>query len=278
MLRFCLSALALAAASALLACSSSPATGAGGGGQGGASSSSTGVGLQGGSTSSSGGSAPLTCLEVVTNIPKGACDLLAQNCPPGETCNADNPSNPTTTVCQKNTGLKGAGEKCRADSECRAGLLCVDQCVPVCCTGTNEPCGGGRCSVQLQYGNSLKYVDVCSFDKTCHLLVPDACEPGYECHIEDRTQGLATCTPPSQHSVTEGQSCTFINDCPDMQDCFDANDGQGKICHWYCFLDASRGLPTPGLGGCPLGEVCVAKYGGTDTTVGVPGVGLCFKP
>src|SRR4051812_22316827 len=66
-----------------------------------------------GATGGSGGMATLTCGVEYTNVPTGDCDLLNQNCAPGETCNAEKgPGAMWTTVCVPAYGLKQRGEVC----------------------------------------------------------------------------------------------------------------------------------------------------------------------
>jgi hypothetical protein len=279
-LRFCsmlalrLGALVLVTFAATLGCKSS-ATGSGGGGQGGATSSS-GVGLAGvGGTNAGGADAgPLSCAEVDSTVPKGECDLLAQDCPPGQTCRANSDAAPTTTVCVAGTGLKGLGEDCKAHEECQAGLICVNQCTAPCCRATNQPCGGGQCNLQLNYNNG-DYTFVCAFDKSCKLLEPNACPQGYGCHVDDPNQGLATCTKPSAKMAKDLDPCKFLNDCPSMEDCHDLSDGTGAHCHMYCYTDMSRGEGTPGYGGCPTGQSCITSLNSVPIDLGLPGIGLC---
>jgi hypothetical protein len=240
------------------------------GGAGGFATSTTGVTT--GPTSGSGGAGGGDCSVTVTNIPIGDCDIFLQDCPVGQTCQPNTfTSTPTSTVCAPSTGLKGAGEACMVNDECAPGLFCVDECTPACCQATNYPCGGGACNVDVTFGGNVT-VRMCAYDKSCNLLTADACSPGTECHISDATQGLATCSTPSTQEVDEGGPCTYINDCHDMQACYDSDNGAGTSCHWYCFVDPTRGTSTPGLGGCPAGQHCVASISGS---FGIPGVSIC---
>jgi hypothetical protein len=251
----------------------------GGGGHGGASSSS-GAGLFGtGGTTSAGGAdaGPPTCLGIYSTVPKGSCDQLAQDCPPGQTCRANDDSAPTETTCVAITGLKGKGENCKVSEECQAGLICVNQCTSPCCRSTNEPCGGGECNLQLSYNNG-DYTFVCAFNHTCKLLQPNACPTGYGCHIDDGPQGLATCTIPTAKMANDQGSCMYLNDCPDMEDCRDLAEGEGQRCRYYCYEDMSRGEGLPGLGACPAGQSCVTSINGSAINLGFPGVGLCYLP
>ncbi len=277
MLALRLGALVLLTFAATLGCKSS--SGSGGGGQGGATSSSgigpTGTG--GGTSTGSADAGPLSCGQLYSTIPKGTCDLLAQDCPAGQTCRANSDQSPTATQCFLGNGLKGLGEDCKAHSECQAGLICVGQCTSPCCRITNEPCGGGQCNLQLNYGNG-DYVFVCAFNKSCKLLEADACPPGYDCHVDDPTQGLATCSTPSAKMAKDQGTCKFLNDCPSMEDCHDLSDGKGPICRFYCYTDMARGEGTPGFGGCPSGQNCITSLNSVQIDLGFPGVGLCNAP
>src|SRR5262245_11544788 len=113
---------------AFIACKTSISPGTGGhsgtGGAGGATTSASS------GTTSTG---PILCSNSYTNVPKGSCDLLQQNCPPGKTCEAAT----GTTVCVTSPGLKTAGEPCYDPDECNAKLICVGdmpgKCVAICC-------------------------------------------------------------------------------------------------------------------------------------------------
>ena len=241
------------------------------GGAGGFATSMTGVTT--GPASGSGGTGGGDCSVTVTNIPTGDCDIFLQDCPVGQTCQPNTfTSTPTSTVCAPSTGLKGPGEACMVNDECAPGLFCVDECTPACCQATNYLRAAAAPATSTSRSAATSPVRMCAYDKSCNLLTADACAPGTECHISDATQGLATCSTPSAQEVDEGGPCTYINDCHDMQACYDTGNGAGTSCHWYCFVDPTRGAPTPGLGGCPAGQRCVSSATGV---FGIPGVGVC---
>src|SRR5207249_4243190 len=54
------------------------------------------------STTGGGGTAPILCMAPYTNVPDGgACDLLQQDCPSGQTCEAQQEADLTwTTICK----------------------------------------------------------------------------------------------------------------------------------------------------------------------------------
>jgi hypothetical protein len=235
-----------------------------------------------GPTSSASGApdaGPIKCPGAVSsNIAKGPCDLLQQDCPAGETCTPIQVGATWTTSCESADGLKGPGETCDHPSECRAGTFCLQsgQCTMPCCPDNDEPCGGGTCNVSVNFasGPSAPTVEMCAYSKQCRLLTPGACDPGQDCHIEDPSQGLATCTAPSDNVVGELGTCTYLNDCHDNQECFRLPGETTGTCYWYCY----RNLQTPALpgeGGCPTGETCVDSIDGIALDFGVPNIGLC---
>jgi hypothetical protein len=240
-----------------------------------------GGGIDGGTSSGTGGmkgdGGPIVCLVQYTNIPKtGPCDLLAQNCPPGKTCQPAG----TSTACIVSAGVKAAGETCYDGTECDAKLICIGQpvgtCVAFCCPDmAREPCDTHICNTQVNYGNG-EFAYVCSYGQRCQLLTADACPPGLECHVEDTTQGIAVCGAPSGTAVPELGPCHYINDCATMQDCFVGAGGPAGVCLYYCALSGPGTSAVPGLGGCPNGETCQSTYNGQSVNTGVMNVGVCI--
>jgi hypothetical protein len=241
----------------------------------------TGAGGAASSSSSSSSSAsgmpeagPLVCSGSSSNIPKGGCDMLQQDCKvPGQTCRPYQTGTNYITACLGGAGLKAAGEDCYSDAECAEKLFCVGgKCSPVCCRTTGEPCGGAICDLSVPFGPYTAFF--CHYAPKCTLFADNACEPGYDCHIEDATQGLATCGAPNGTTAPDLGSCTFINDCGNMEQCYKSSANQGE-CHYYCMLSAAPGTPA-GKGGCPPGQGCFSKWAGNPVDFGVPGNGLCF--
>jgi hypothetical protein len=277
------------AAAAFISCKGSSATPAGssssaatgtGGGTGGAG---TGVSSGTGGIDDAGA---ILCLQQYTNIPKSvACDLLKQNCELGQTCvPALGANSMVTTACVTATGLKTAGESCYDATECDDKLICIGQngdhpgqCVAFCCPAEPyEPCNGGICNEQVNFGNGA-FAYVCSYGQRCTLLTPGACPPGYDCHVETAAgQGIAVCLEPSPSMVGELGTCNFINDCASMQDCFGLGGSGGGVCLYYCALTGPTMTAAPGLGGCPKDEMCQSMYKGQPVGTGVDGVGLCI--
>jgi hypothetical protein len=260
----------------------SSATGSGGATGGGASSG----GVTGGGTPGTGGTTgdagPIVCTAQNTNIPKtGACDLINQDCPPGQTCKPVLVNGATTTGCIPQSGLKAAGEDCYGANECDAKLICVGSpqgtCVAFCCNnGDSEPCNGGLCNTQVSFGTGGAFAYVCNYGQRCTLLAPDPCPPGLDCHIENASQGLALCGKPSPTPVGEQGLCHFLNDCATMEDCYALPDGTESVCLYYCAVSGPHTSAAPGLGGCPSGEACETSYEGQTINTGVSGVGLCI--
>ena len=231
----------------------------------------------GGSTEDAG---PLTCeLHTYSTIKSGPCDLLAQDCPAGQTCKELKFGNGSWgTQCVITNGLKGEGEKCAVDEECRAKLTCaVGRCTPVCCAATNEPCLGGICNLSIQLDNAGKVIkQVCLYSEACDLLTANACKNGFICQIRDPEQGLATCLQPSAFAPDLG-ACHFLNACADMEHCLDGTPTKAGKCHFYCYLDQpDPASPAAGLGGCPAGQTChVSPIDGAGFNFNLENVGLC---
>jgi hypothetical protein len=262
-------AVAIAAAS-FAACKSSGAStgGAGGTGTGGAG---TGGALVTTSSSSSGSmpEAGLECKGTYGSVPKGECDLWLQDCPPGQTCKPAQSGSDYTTQCVAGGGLKTGGEECFAPNECAEKLFCVSgKCSPVCCRDNAAGCNGAICNISAQVGQYELFF--CHYAPKCTLLTENACPEGLDCHIEDAIQGLATCGEPSGTPAGDMGGCQFINDCPNMEQCYNGT------CHFYCWANAAPGTAA-GLGGCPEHQVCKTSAGGKKIDYGVSGLGLCFS-
>jgi hypothetical protein len=276
----------LACASVAVACSSAAtSSGAGGagttdsgsgggvatGGAGGATTTSTTTSstTTSSGTGGSGGSAPLVCKQKYTSVKGGACDMLNQTCPAGQTCRPFSlGGGGVTTKCLSNSGLKSRGAPCTGDAECEAHLFCTGspsapgQCAPVCCPDTDDPCAGGKCNLSVSLGGN-DFVYLCTYLAQCTLFTKDACAKGTACHLQDTTDGYAACVAPSGTNAPEGGACQYINDCGDMQLC------AGGTCRYNCLLGKAGEGVAPGLGGCPAGETCQAQKTGID------GVGVC---
>jgi hypothetical protein len=191
-----------------------------------------------------------------TNIPTGQCDLLQQDCPPGQSCRPQMMGGTFTTTCVMASGLKGAATACANTDECEAGLFCVaNKCTPVCCADPGSTsCGGGTCNLDLTFTMTTYFMRVCSFLQSCMLFTPGSCPAGEQCHLTDPMQGLAECIAPSGNPVMEGATCMYVNDCGESQLCL--NEMGMGVCRYNCDLTNWQTLQ-PGLGGCPAGRTCM---------------------
>lgn len=213
-------------------------------------------------TSSTGG--PLTCAMPYTNVPEGGeCNLLAQDCGPAKTCviDIDAQAMTATTVCTDTNGFKPRGAACGTNSECQAGLICIEKCTPICCPADDQPCGGGECNINVTFNNSMFTAMVCAYNDACQLFMPMSCPMGEECHPAD---GIASCSSPSPNPVAEGEICEALNDCGDMQACI-GQDAEYR-CRYACMMGS---MAAPGLGGCPANQTC------QPVDFGLPDVGAC---
>ncbi len=201
--------------------------------------------------------APLTCAESYATPPitTGECDLLQQNCPPGETCQPTDDG--TSTICFKGGGLKGPGKPCIGGmnvQECQAGLFCIGPasgafCTRPCCPADDQPCGGGHCDVSVDFGNVT--VLMCTYSETCQLFKADQCKNGQQCQLLYPNLGLAVCTLPSDNQQPDGGPCGYVNECGESSICY------GSTCHYNCLIGGSG---APGEGGCPVGQSCSPAY------------------
>lgn len=258
--------LAVPALSALAGCMDG--SGATGGAGGGGSPPTTGGGGTGGAattttTTTTTTTGPLTCSSNVSTPPlTGDCDLLQQDCPPGKTCVPGS----TKTLCQSGGGLKGPGKVCNlgnGTNECQAGLFCIGAneigiCTRPCCKDDNQPCGGGDCNGEVNFGNVV--VTMCSYSEQCALFQEGACDAGLKCQLVYPDKPLAVCTLPAPMNVPEGQGCQYVNQCGDNQVCL------GGICRYSCSLSNSAG--EAGKGGCLPMQKCVDVYPMVDSDFG----------
>ena len=216
---------------------------------------------------SSTGSGPIACTGMYTNIPKGDCDLLQQDCTNGNTCAVFQGAGGSSSISmcdQASPGLKGMGLSCATASECQKGLFCIAKtCTPVCCPDSGKPCGGGSCDLTVTFTGTSDFMRVCRFGAQCTLFVPNACTGGDDCHPE---QGISTCSAPSGANIPEGGACQGLNDCGDMQACIGPQNGPFN-CRYVCTPGSAAAA---GLGGCPVGRTC-----NPTTTFGIDNLGIC---
>jgi hypothetical protein len=230
--------------------------GVGGGPTTGSTSIATG---QGGATSASTGSGPVVCpapqMLPFTDLEQDECQLLDRSsCPePGTGCVAQTDG---TTTCVFDGGLKDVREFCSDDAECKAGLLCIaGKCSQPCCRDTGDPCGSGECAVDVDVANG-NFIYYCLYPDLCTPF-GEPCPAGQNCNIRFNTTSDAICAEPGPDAGTEGEDCGFINDCVDGLTC--DTPGPVDVCRYVCKTDGSS--TTPGQGGCPAAQTCVAIQG-----------------
>jgi hypothetical protein len=166
-------------------------------------------------------------------------------------------------------GVKDKGADCSTNSECKSGLSCVDKhCSPFCCPADNEPCGGGSCDVNLNFGDGqTAYVMACSYLPICDLFAGN-CANGTDCHLTDAASCLSVCDSPSDQAVSEGGKCKYRNDCGESQLC-NNNQPDDGVCRYFC--DTTKADQPAGKGGCPADRKC-KPAGGTGCT----NLGICL--
>lgn len=254
--------------------SASASSGGGMGGAGGAGGADAAGGAPTASASGTGGGQPfLTCNVKVATFENDDCDFLNQDCPDGKQCFPD-ANKGYATSCIVWGGVKTLGAQCTSHSECAAGLFCgLNFCAPPCCPDdTDVPCSKGACNVETPLLGAANKANICNYAPKCTLFTADACKPGLDCHM-DMSQGLPICVPyikpegqePGQEPM-EGQVCNHLNNCPNMQQCWEG------VCRHAC--DTNLLDQPPGLGGCLLDRVCATLK---DPPPGYDSFGICIE-
>lgn len=219
-------------------------------------------------TTTSTGSGMGSCADMYTSVPKGDCDLIAQDCGDGQACAVVDDGGAVSKCIPAGAGQKDKGEPCATNAECKGGLSCLaDHCAPFCCPGTNEPCGEGKCDVNVNFDNdATMFAYACSYSPTCDLFAGN-CADGAECHLSDASACLSVCDKPSGADAAEGDPCKYRNDCGDSQVC-NTNMPDDGICRFFC--NTGNSGAEAGKGGCPMGRKCVPVSTGCD------GLGICL--
>ena len=227
-------------------------------------------------TMSSTSSGPIMCTGMASNIPKGTCDLLNQDCTGNGTCAPFMAAmGGSTTDCTPSSGLKPAGAACTTEADCQKGLLCIGNiCSAVCCPdttgpGANKPCGSGSCNTKVTLTGTTDFLYVCSYAPACTPFASNACMQGLNCIFD--SPGLMTCNSPSPNPVGEGQPCMAINDCGNMEGCFAPQGSMAFVCRYLCDTSKPAGTAA-GKGGCPTGQTCTADSAlNLGATIGICG-------
>jgi len=222
----------------------------------------------------------------VCRSPTGTCDLLAQDCPMGETCLYALPDAMATepaTVCAPIVGAGAEeGGACCALNSCDTGLVCVGavetmpgsgmcssmgRCTRYCC-GSSADCSPGETCAGFGggfMGGRCDTIDGCDLVQQtgCESMAGTSCYPG---------MGATTqCVPPTDVMAAEGATCMFTNDCVPGTACFTVTPGGGGMARSAClrFCDIGDGaMDCPSSGGMPC-----------QTARDLPaGTGICPPP
>ena len=218
---------------------------------------------------------------------EGECNLVSQNCQPGNECVlANSGDGGNTTKCQPiGTGALVKGSTCVASGSsnpCVKGTACISgRCAPACCFGDNSNCGNsipegftGECILNIVDKNDKKLYSACTYNAACKPFGIEACPTDYACLVKD-VQGTATCTtiyqPPGKAELAP---CTVANDCKDGMMCLGTADG-GSICEYVCYkgggpFDAGISSGPSGKGGCSLlKKTCTGSITNLPTWLGI---------
>ena len=177
------------------------------------------------------------------------CDVLKQDCAPGEKCTAwndDGGMSWNATKCVPVTGDKLPGEVCMTDGgatsgidNCEAGAMCWDV----------EANGMGICRA------------LCTG-------TPDApvCELGFQCFVTSGESLIFVCLPPCD---------PLLQDCPDDDLCLPSGD------RFFCLPDASGDMgktndPCEFQNACDKGLVCLSTPSASSACM--PGSQGCCQP
>ncbi|MBN8616803.1 MAG: hypothetical protein J0L92_39835 [Deltaproteobacteria bacterium] len=213
--------------------------------------------------------------------PMGECDLLAQDCPMGETCVYALPDAMATapqTVCAPIVGAGSEeGSACCALNSCDTGLVCVGatetmpgsgmcstmgSCRRYCCGSSSDCAVGELCT---SFGSSFSG-GICDTSDDCSLVAQTGCPAMQGCYPD--MGGTVQCIAPTAAMAAEGATCMFTNDCVPGTGCFTVTPGGGgtprSVCLRFCDVgdgaadctatgttcQAAGDLPT-GTGVCP---------------------------
>jgi hypothetical protein len=212
---------------------SSGASGSGSSGVGASSSGSSGASGSSGVGASSSGSSGGTC-----TFPAGAtCSVDPQcGCPAGQKCDIGG----TAAAACTTAGSGTQGARCALNTDCAAGLTCVDGVCHSYCESVGAACPGGLC---VQGGNGAQPQDkICTID--CKLQ-PDTCGAGEACLPITVGGVLATADCEAPGTGAYGDSCQNNVECGAGLGC-DSPTGSGTYCLPWCQSDAN----------CAVGYTC----------------------
>lgn len=200
------------------------------------------------------------------DLPAIDCDLLAQDCPPGNKCS----SNGDVTFCAPlDPAPGGPGQACTVTAKgvdsCAAGSFCwVDEvCHPLCSPDADPSCAPGSACVN---GDGLAQICVAS----CNPLVQD-CPEGQVCVIP--SSNVPVCAP--DVSGTEGQAgdvCEFSNSCDPGNQCDQKASVPACAGASCCTPFCNTGLPESG---CAIDQMCLLFYPIGTAPAGLESLGTC---
>lgn len=223
----------------------------------------------------------------------GPCDIVLQDCPADkqgrpQECVTAGSSTARRTACipvQATQQLPKGRACCPPTTEnpvntCLPGLTCIGRpceeggpptgrCSPACCKGDDSVCGAsdpegisGACDLALVDTDENPLHMVCSYRERCKPFGVEPCKASHMCLIEDEN-GTASCV--TSFGKTEGEVCTFGNECADGLYCLQLQGEDAAICRTMCLtpnailpFDAGPSPETagPGKGGCSSPQGC----------------------
>jgi hypothetical protein len=226
-------------------------------------------------------------------IGEKACDIWAQDCPPGEKCmpydNTNSGSWNSTKCSPLDANPGGEGDPCVAEGggvagldNCDVGKLCwyLDEnnagtCIDMCKgTAENGMCDDGQiCDV-----SNDGVLILCLTE--CDPLV-QSCADGQICFFSPFSNTFICDFDASGEMGAYGDPCEYINVCDYGLFCANAEavppglpcEGAGGCCTPYC--DVTQPNSCPGMAG---GQECVPWYNEGEAPPGQEDVGACAIP
>lgn len=196
----------------------------------------------------------------------GECDLIAQDCPTGQTCIFvilnDAPTPESVCVDIGGTGAE-EGQPCCQPNSCDRGLFCVGAvrdgstcttqgvCRRYCCGSSTECSVGQRCEPLV----SGFAGGICDFADDCNPVTQTGCPTGQGCYPN---AGDVGCFAPTDVHGGNGDACSYNNDCDPGFACFGEDP---SVCRQFCDMASPS---------CPAGHSC---QGIRDF---IAGVGVCM--
>jgi len=158
---------------------------------------------------------------------------------------------------------------CSQNEECTSLLCVVGECTVAC--QTDDDCGGGQCE------SFSGLPDLCQ--PRCDAIAQDCPNESDACYpIATYQSGTTVCGVP-YGTNTQGQDCSYINDCLKGYGCVlpnDPNSATGLVCAFLCdALDAGGPTCADGPG---AGFTCVALNDFYNMSEFAPNLGMCVDP